>query len=98
MVNGNSIPNVLRLCRQPAASCRFEGRGDQRSDPGETQPALEKLGNSDLVRCIQHGRRAAACLQRMARQGKGGKTLKVGSLEIELGDLREVEPRRRPVD
>src|SRR5215468_12332826 len=98
MVYRNSIPDILGLCHQPAASCRCESRGNQRRDPGETQPTLEELGDRDLVRCVEHGRRTTACFERTAGQCKCGKTLKVRCLEVELRDLGEIEPRRGPVD
>ena len=66
---------------------------DHGGDPGEGDAAVEEGGDGYLVGGIEDGRRGAAGLPRLERQAQADEGVRVGLLEGQRTDRREVETR-----
>nr|GEU28237.1 hypothetical protein [Tanacetum cinerariifolium] len=65
--------------------------GDHAVDLAEADAAVEKRLHGHFVGRVEQGRRRAAGAQRVERQRQAGKALVVGTLELQRGDLGNVE-------
>ena len=86
-----------RRARRGRAAMRSSTSVDHCRNPGERNLTGEERGDRDLVGRVEHRRRRAARLGRLARQPGGGKARLVGRAEGQLADRGEVERRARRV-
>jgi hypothetical protein len=77
--------------RRGRAAQRLQGGFDHIGDPGETDAPLQEGGDRDLVGGIEHAGGAGTGLEGLTGKAQTGETHGVGGLEIQAGELGEVE-------
>ena len=84
------ISSRLARCRPPGSALEHLPR-PMRGDVEEADPAGEERADRDLVGGVQHGRRAAARAQRLARQAQRREARRHPAPRRSAADLAEVE-------
>src|SRR5262245_51926663 len=92
IVNKQCVLDTCGFPRQSAPSRRCEGRLDQAGNPQESQAAAKERSDRDLIRRIEHSRRATAGLECAAGQRECREPLPNGIIEREGRLPREIQP------
>ena len=68
---------------------------DQARNVGKGNAPIKKAGDGDFVGSIEHRGGRPALFQRLTSQSKGGKSLKIGLIEVEARDMASDSVRLR---